>query len=82
MVSFVFCFYSYFSGQGNSWFPMVHSLIATLLFRIPLSWAFSHIDPTTLVWMGYAPPLSTLVSLFICLWYLPRWKRKISFSSR
>lgn len=27
-------------------------------------------------------PLSTLVSLFICLWYLPRWKRKISFSSR
>lgn len=82
MVSFVFCFNSYFSGQGNSWFPMVHSLIATLLFRIPLSWAFSHIDPTTLVWMGYAPPLSTLVSLFICLWYLPRWKRKISFSSR
>ncbi len=82
MVSFVFCFNSYFSGQGNSWFSMVHSLIATLLFRIPLSWAFSHIDPTTLVWMGYAPPLSTLVSLFICLWYLPRWKRNISFSSR
>ena len=35
IVSFVFCINSYFSGQGNSWFPMIHSLIATFLFRIP-----------------------------------------------
>ena len=72
MVSFVFCINSYFSGQGNSWFPMIHSLIATLLFRIPLSWLFSHIDPTSLTWMGFAPPLSTMVSLLICIWYLRR----------
>lgn len=76
MVSFVFCFNSYFSGQGNSWFPMVHSLIATFLFRIPLSWTFSHIDPTSLVWMGYAPPLSTLVSLLICTWYFMRSRHR------
>ena len=75
IVSFVFCINSYFSGQGNSWFPMIHSLIATFFFRIPLSWAFSHIDPTTLFWMGYAPPLSTTVSLLICTGYL-LWQRK------
>lgn len=75
IVCFVFCFNSYFSGQGNSWFPMLHSLVATFLFRIPLSWAFSHIDPTSLVWMGYAPPLSTMVSLLICAWYLTRHNR-------
>ena len=51
LVSFVFCMNSYFSGQGNSWFPMLHSLIATFMFRIPLSWLFSHIDTTSLVWM-------------------------------
>ena len=72
IVSFVFCINSYFSGQGNSWFPMVHSLIATFLFRIPLSWAFSHIDPSSLFWMGFAPPLATTVSLLICFWYLHR----------
>lgn len=72
LVSFVFCFNSYFSGQGNSYFPMIHSLIATFLFRIPLSWAFSHIDSTSLIWMGFAPPLSTTVSLLICFWYLRR----------
>ena len=74
IVSFVFCFNSYFSGQGNSLFPMIHSLIATFLFRIPLSWLFSHIDPTSLFWMGFAPPLSTIVSMAICFWYLHRCK--------
>lgn len=72
MVSFVFCINSFFSGQGNSWFPMIHSLIATLLFRIPLSWLFSQIDPTSLTWMGFASPLSTMISLLICIWYLRR----------
>lgn len=75
IVSFVFCINSYFSGQGNSWFPMVHSLIATFLFRIPLSWAFSHIDPSSLFWMGYAPA-ATCVSLLICFWYLRRQAQK------
>ncbi len=77
MVSFVFCINSYFSGQGNSWFPMIHSMIATFLFRIPLSYLCGQLDPTDLVLMGYAPPLSTLVSLLICFWYLKRNNRKL-----
>lgn len=77
MVSFVFCINSYFSGQDNSWFPMIHSMIATFLFRIPLSYLCGQLDPTDLVLMGYAPPLSTLVSLLICFWYLRKNKRKL-----
>lgn len=80
IVSFVFCINSYFSGQGNSWFPMIHSLIATFLFRIPLSYLFGQLDPTDLQLMGYAPPLSTMVSLLICLWYLRRCRRKRSLN--
>ena len=81
IVSFVFCINSYFSGQGNSLFPMVHSLIATFLFRIPLSWIFSHIAPTSLFPMGFAPPLATMVSLAICLWYLKIWQKRQASSS-
>ena len=77
IVSFVFCINSYFSGQGNSWFPMIHSLIATFLFRIPLSYLFSRIDPSSLFIMGFAPPLSTTVSLLICVWYLKINQRKL-----
>ena len=70
LVSFVFCINSYFSGQGNSLFPMIHSLIATFLFRIPLSYLFSRIDSSSLFIMGFAPPLSTVASLLICIRYL------------
>ena len=67
VVSFVFCINSYFSGQGNSLFPMIHSLIATFLFRIPLSYWFSQIDSSSLFIMGFAPPSSTVVWFFLCL---------------
>lgn len=82
LVSFVFCINSYFSGQGNSWFPMIHSMIATFLFRIPLSYLFGQLDPTDLQLMGYAPPLSTMVSLLICMWYLRRNSRKLRAMDR
>ena len=77
VVSFVFCINSYFSGQGNSLFPMIHSLIATFLFRIPLSYWFSQIDSSSLFIMGFAPPISTVVSLLICIWYLRYTQRKL-----
>ena len=77
VVSFVFCINSYFSGQGNSLFPMIHSLIATFLFRIPLSYWFSQIDSLSLFIMGFAPPISTVVSLLICIWYLRYTQRKL-----
>ena len=75
MVSFVFCINAYFSGQGNSVFPMVHSVVATFMFRIPLSYAFSLVSSSSLFLMGFAPPLSTLVSLMICIGYM-RYKGK------
>nr|WP_320948473.1 MATE family efflux transporter [Bacteroides intestinalis] len=76
IVSFVFCINSYFSGQGNLLFPMIHSLIATFLFRIPLSYWLSQIDSSSLFIMGFTPPISTVVSLLICIWYL-RYSQKI-----
>ena len=72
MVSVAFYINYYFSGQDNSLFPMIHSLIATFLFRIPLSWLFSLVDPTLLFWMGFASPLATLTSLLVCFWYMRR----------
>jgi len=77
IVSFVFCINSYFSGQGNSLFPMIHSLIATFLFRIPLSYWFSQVDSSSLFIMGFAPPISTVVSLLICIWYLRYTQKKL-----
>ena len=77
LVCFVFCINSHFSGQGNSWFPMLHSMAATFMVRIPLSYLFSHINTSSLLLMGYAPPISTLFSLLICALYLRHNNRKM-----
>ena len=82
IVSFVFCINSYFSGQGNSLFPMIHSIIATFVFRVPLSYLFGQIDSASLHLMGFAPPISTFVSLLISIWYIRRTNCKLEYKFR
>lgn len=69
MVSFVFCMNGYFSGQGKSLISLVHSMIATFGFRIPLTILFSHMQGVSLRQLGFASPLATLVSIMICTGY-------------
>lgn len=76
LVCFVFCMNGYFNGTGYSWFSMVHSLISTFLFRVPLSYIFSLISGSTLYTIGWAAPLSTLVSLILCIGFLAFLKQK------
>ena len=81
LVCFVFCMNSYFSGCGNSLFPMIHSLLATFIIRIPLSFALSKIAGITLYAIGFASPLSTFASLVMCIVYMrsDRWNNNIDF---
>lgn len=69
MVAFVFCLNSFFSGCGHSIFPMIHSLIATFLVRIPVSYFLSKVPGITLYEIGFASPLASLLSIIICLVY-------------
>ena len=47
-------------------------------FPVSFSYWFSQIDSSSLFIMGFAPPLSTIVSLLICIWYLRYTKDKRS----
>lgn len=40
---------------------MIHSIIATFVFRVPLSYLFGQIDSASLHLMGFAPPISTFI---------------------
>lgn len=73
MVSFVFCINGYLSGLGKSTISLIHSLIATFGFRIPLTLLISKISGVTLFELGFAAPISSLVSIIICVCYLT-WK--------
>lgn len=76
MVSFVFCMNGYFSGQGKSSISLIHSLIATFVFRIPLTYLISQKTGVTLYEVGFAAPISTFVSILICFAYLIFENRK------
>lgn len=76
LVCFVFCLNTYFSGGGHPVFPLVHSLISTVLVRIPLSWYLSRLPQADLFHIGFAAPLASLVSLGLCAAYLWRSVRQ------
>ena len=84
MISLVFSFNGFFIGYGKTNFTMIHSIATSSIVRIPLVYYFCLIAEKPLYILGFACPISTAVSLIICLIY---WKnfnilkeRKYSFS--
>lgn len=75
MVAFVFNMNGYFNGAGYAAFSMLHSLAATFAVRIPGTIFLSHLPGVTLEMMGCASPLSTFVSLILCLFFF-LWLKK------
>lgn len=78
LTSFVFCFNAYFSACGNSMISMIHSLIATFLVRIPLSWMVSRMAEPSLFGIGLAAPAASLFSIVVCVGYFLYLRKKSS----
>lgn len=76
MVSFVFCMNGYFNSCNKSWFSLVHSLITTFAVRVPLAFLLSRLPDVTLFTIGWASPISTLISLLLCIPFLIHMERK------
>lgn len=75
LVSFIFCMNGYFNSIGKSWFTLLHSLLTTFACRIPLSLLFSKIGER-LYEIGWAAPISTLVSLVLCVVFFMYLQKK------
>lgn len=78
MVCVVFCANAFFSGCGHSTFPLIHSLAATFLVRVPFAWYFSRPDHASLFLVGFAAPLASLFSILLCFLY---YRHHISLSN-
>ncbi|MEG2757228.1 MAG: MATE family efflux transporter [Anaerovoracaceae bacterium] len=70
LVALVFCMNGFFAGCGYSLFSLIHSLLATFCIRVPLSYFLSKQPDTTLLEMGMALPLSSCLSIVLCLIYI------------
>lgn len=75
LVAFIFCMNSYFSGCGRSMIAFIHSMIATFVVRIPMSYLMSKVPNTSLFKMGLASPVASFVSVGICFGYFI-WLKK------
>ncbi|MCJ7856903.1 MATE family efflux transporter [Lachnospiraceae bacterium NSJ-143] len=72
IVCFVFCMNTFFSGSGHAVFPLVHSIFATFLIRIPLSYILSRMPNASMFYIGFAAPLASFVSMLLCFWFFNR----------
>ena len=75
LVSFVFCINAYFSGRSLAVVPFVHSMVATFLVRIPVTYVMSFYARGNLFPMGLAAPAASFVSIVICFGYMG-WEEK------
>ncbi len=69
LVSLVFAFNGYFCGASRAVIVSVHSILAAVLFRIPLSYLFSKMEDASLYEVGFAAPLASLFSILLCSGY-------------
>lgn len=76
LVCFLFCFTGFFNGCGRTRFVMVQGLFAAFAVRVPYSYVMSRPARATMLQIGFASPIATLVSILLCLAYYKsgRWR--------
>lgn len=62
-----FCFSGYFCGLGYTSISFIHNIISVIAVRIPGAYLACKLFADTLLPMGCAAPLGSLLSVFICL---------------
>ena len=79
MVCVVFCFNGFFSGCGRTGFTLANSLISTFAVRVPVVWLMSRLAGVTLLQIGLAAPLASLLQIIMQLCYLKwgGWRRAV-----
>lgn len=71
-----FCFSGYFCGDQKSVISFIHNITSILLIRIPGAYFASIYFPDSLYPMGWAAPLGSLLSAFICIGFYVYYRRK------
>lgn len=76
--SFLFNSIGYFNGYGKTRFNMIHGVLGAFMFRIPLSYLFSLVTPTSIFLIGLATPCGTLFQLILCFFYYRKLQKEIT----
>ncbi len=70
LTCFIFNIGGYFNGTGHSLFNMVHNSLTSFGVRIPSTIFLSSMAGASMYTIGFAAPISSIVSIILCLGYL------------
>ena len=73
-----FCFSGYFCAYAKSGISFLHNVLSIILVRIPGAYLTSTLFPDTLLPMGIAVALGSVLSSVICVVFYCRMRREIS----
>lgn len=76
LVGATFCLNGYLCGCGKSIVVFIHNTISIFLIRIPVAYLMSELFKDSLLPMGLASPLGSLLSIFILIGYFMVQRRK------
>lgn len=71
-VALVFGLNGYLCGIGRSMFTFIHSVISVILVRIPAAFLLSRAYPDSLLPMGWASPMASLLSCVLLIIYIKK----------
>lgn len=72
LVAFTFCINGYLCGCGRSIVTFLHNTVSIFIVRIPAALFLSRAFPDSLLPMGLASPMGSMMSILICIWYLKK----------
>ncbi len=81
LVCFVFSFGGFFMGTGRTEIPMIVGIL-TAIIRIFASYMLSNIKNPTMTTLGFAPPLTSLIQIFIFVIIFYWQTRNVSLISK
>lgn len=79
IVAFSFCLNGYFCGIDKSIIVFIHNAISSFGVRIPLALLLSKMFQESMLPMGLASPIGSVVSLFICGGFLLQINKKQTY---
>lgn len=79
LVAITFCINGYLCGEDKSIVTFIHSVISIFVVRIPAAYLLSKMFPDSLLPMGLASPLGSVMSIIILAGYFSFIKKKSSF---
>ena len=71
-----FCYTGFYNGIGQTRFVMLQGIIGAFGVRVPVSYFMSIQPEPSLFHIGLATPMSSVLQLVLCVWFMLLLKKK------